>query len=726
MILKTIKIQNFRSYYGVNEFALSKGLTLIIGGNGDGKTTFFEALEWLFDTTIENKKESHISEKRKSELEIGESDELSVSITFEHDGEKELIKKFVFEKTVGDKLFIRDYSFIGFENVGSERRSINGKMMLENCFDSVIRKYCMFKGESELNVFDDGKEALRTLVETFSGIKQFDTLVEYTENFEQKSLNVVNQELKNDKKTSVRAKELDAQLLTVNRNIQDCKNDLKNQESAISSYSEKLRLLEENQETSELYQSIQERLKALSEKRTKLTALSSCDYNSSLLDEYWILRAFPSIIDEYQAKISAFSKEKRKLDKLENERRAKAKGAEEALKKLSDTVNSFVPLPWNLPDEKTMQEMIDDEVCKVCGRPAPKGSEAYEFMVRKLNEYLAHAQQQASISTTEDKKETPLFVNSYIDELHNRQIRLSGDTEAWISSISTEIIDKLDLINARKSELEKVKKDIQDVEDERTRILVQNPNLTPEILDKDFKDLKGYFAAKGRAETRVVELKSKLEQFEREKENIQSEISKLEPTNTMTQVAQRVHTALEQIMKSFKRAKDRNVTEFLSMLEDESNNYLKQLNENDFYGIIRIVKTIEDSATINLYSENGSLITNPGGAMKTTMYMSVLFAISKITTLRREQDYPLIFDAPTSSFEDAKENVFYNVIDKIDKQCIIVTKDLLKTNENTGAKELDDEKIRQLTCSVYRIKKAPNYNEKDLSTINTIVELIKE
>ena len=54
MIIKEIKITNFRSYYGSNHLSLSKGLTLVIGDNGDGKTTLFEALEWLFDTTGEN------------------------------------------------------------------------------------------------------------------------------------------------------------------------------------------------------------------------------------------------------------------------------------------------------------------------------------------------------------------------------------------------------------------------------------------------------------------------------------------------------------------------------------------------------------------------------------------------------------------------------------------------------------------------------------------------
>src|SRR5574344_555880 len=99
MILKSIRIKNFRSYYGENEFIFSRGLTLIIGDNGDGKTTFFEALEWLFDTVTDNKSESNISEKRKSELMTGESDEVIVSLSFDHDGEMELEKSFKFEKS---------------------------------------------------------------------------------------------------------------------------------------------------------------------------------------------------------------------------------------------------------------------------------------------------------------------------------------------------------------------------------------------------------------------------------------------------------------------------------------------------------------------------------------------------------------------------------------------------------------------------------------------------
>src|SRR5699024_823226 len=93
-----------------------------------------------------------------------------------------------------------------------------------------------------------------------------------------------------------------------------------------------------------------------------------------------------------------------------------------------------------------------------------------------------------------------------------------------------------------------------------------------------------------------------------------------------------------------------------------------------FYGIIRILKTHDGNARIALQDRNDRLISSPNQALKTTMYMSVLFAVSELTSIKRENDYPLIFDAPTSSFSIQKESDFFKVISVIKKQCIILAK----------------------------------------------------
>ena len=724
MRLNKIIIKNFRSYYGENCFELSDGLTLVIGDNGDGKTTFFEALEWLFDTSKDNKSESNISEMRKAEMGIGDSDEVSVTMTFEHGGEKEICKRFIFEKDTNGAIRTRDFSFVGYEILGSERYRREGKILLESCFDTVIRRYCLFKGERELNVFDNNT-ALKTLVDTFSGIKQFDNLVELTSYFEQQSDNLVTKELKKDKKQEEIIKRLEYELSKVQSAISDVRHDISIKEKAVSDYETRLRVLEENQDACENLQDINARIEQKKIEQRRLMGYINLDYNAMLLDDMWILRAFPSILSEYQKKVAALSRAKRKLQKAEDERIAIEKGKQEAIKEIQKLANDATPLPWNLPDKETMQEMIDDEICKVCGRPAEKGSDAYNFMVNKLNEYLDHIRKESEAAQQQEASVKPLFENTYINELHTRSIQLSGDTEQELMGLATAIADRLSFVQSRKQDLERVNKDLTEAEDAKMQLLIQTPDLTEEMLIKNFKDFKGLSDSSKRASLDLQELNHELEVLEAQKQELKERQNQIVPSNGIVRVYQKVHITLERIMKAFEAAKNRNVEEFIQTLEEQANIYLKKLNADDFRGLIKIKRTADGSARINLYSSNDTLIANPGGAQKTTMYMSVLFAISKITTLKRDEDYPLIFDAPTSSFGEFKEDIFYNIIDNIDKQCVIFTKDLLRYDRDTEKRELDFDKINQLSCSVYRIQKAPGYDEEDLSTIRTITERIK-
>lgn len=717
MILKSMNIKNFRSYYGDNTFEFSQGLTLIIGDNGDGKTTFFEALEWLFDTATENKSATNISEKRKSEMEVGDIDEVVVSLVFDHDGIIEIEKSFSFEKQTENSARTFDYKFIGYEDRGSERLSRNGKQLLEACFDTAIRKYCLFKGESQLDVFDNNT-ALKTLVNTFSNIRQFEDYVDLTEKFERDSDAVVTKALKQDKAQTKKVQQLESDKIRNLNDIQNVKDDIRTQEQTISDFTSSLEKLEENQDACEAYQDIKKRIEAKQNEVATYKARTSIDYNAQLLDDYWILIAFPSVLKEFQKKASAISKEKRKLDRAETERRAIEKGKQEMANTLA---NGATKLPWYVPNKETMQEMIDDEICKVCNRPAHKGTPEYEFMVNKLNEFLANSQAKSK----SEEEEKPYFPNHYVEEIDKISNRLGGWNEKEIAEIATTVDDRLKLIRTLKQRLEQAIKDLQEAEDEKARLLIQTQGIPESFLEKGFKDYKGMSERKNRAEIRLADLNRQLADLEKERVRISDAFNEIEPSNNAIKRSQLIHQMLKLIMEAFAKAKDRNVNEFLTMLENETNKYFELLNKNDFRGQIRIIKRADGSARIQLYSSNGTVISNPGGAQRTTMYMSVLFAISNITTRRREQDYPLIFDAPTSSFGEFKEDVFYNIIDKLDKQCIIVTKDLLEIDYATKTKKLNQEKLNQLTCAVYKISKADGFDKEDLSTIQTIIEHIK-
>lgn len=725
MIIKEIRIRNFRSYYGDdNKFEFSDGLTLILGDNGDGKTTFFEALEWLFKTELDrgNQELENVSEMRKSKLEIGEQDEVSVFMSFEHDGMKSVEKSFTFERTGETTFRAGKVSYTGYEDTDAGREQVSGKLLINRCYDSFIQRFSMFKGESRLDVFDD-KTALKTLVDKFSDIKAFDKLVENTGEFEKKSEAAYLKEMKSDEKVSKDAKSLELKIKHVSDDIFQKKKDIKEKQTSIDVYASRLKELEQNQETSERYKEIEDRRKTQQDRKNKLLSqIGMVDYNHALLDKFWVLAPFPKILQEFKQKCSAYSKEKRRLEREFDREQAEAIGKLKAVKEIQGTlINGSTELPWYLPDQETMEEMIHDHICKVCGRPAPEGSEAYEFMVHKLEDYKKHVetklQKEIEEKALEDKT---LFKFNHIENMHSLSISLSGNNESMISNIAVEINERLELVSRLREELKSVESKLQEVIDEKSRLLIQAGNVSESVLEKDFKDIKGLFEQKGRAEIRLTEMNNELALLQNQMVGFQKELDELNPSSGLVKVLRDVHRALEEISKAFANAKEANLRRFLHELEDKANEYLDVLSANDFHGVVRLRQTADESTEIKLFSSNRTEIMKPSGSQKTEMYISVLFAISDFTKEKRDEDYPLIFDAATSSFGDSKEEEFYNVIDGLDKQCIIVTKDFM----TKGIVRTKD--IEKLSCPVYRIKKADGFDKNNMATIRTTVKKLKD
>lgn len=722
MIIKEIRIKNFRSYYGDNNrFEFSDGLTVIIGDNGDGKTTFFEALQWLLNTTIEKGNVEHISEMRKSKLEVGEVDEVSVFMEFEHNGLKSVEKSFTFERLENGSLRIGQLQYRGYETNGFERETVNGKSLIERCYDAFIQRFSMFKGESELNVFDNAA-ALKDLVDKFSDIRKFDQLVEFTQSFEAKAEKAYLSEMRSDKKVAEKSRELESKITRLSGEISITRSDIADKRQSVETFGKRLSELEDNQEASQRFKDLQSRLKAQEEKRNKMMAIiSAVNYSHALLDRYWILAPYSPILKAFQEKISLLSKEKRRQDREFERTKAKEIGKLEAYKELQGAlVNGATELPWYLPNQETMEDMINDHICKVCGREAPEGSDAFAFMVHKLEEYKRHTE--AKIARDASKKEiedSTLFPHEFIEQLHNLSQSLSGTREAEVARYAQDIADRQELVAARRADLAKLEDKINDLKDEKTRLLINVGNVSEAALEKEFNDIKGLFDQKERATERLAVLETQLSYQVKQMAELKKELNELDPESSQVKVTKEVHRVLEEIAKAFVQAQKDNLNRFLQELEVKANEYMVALSAADFHGEVRLIHTANNSTEIKLFSSNGTEIKKPSGSQKTVMYISILFAISDFTQEKRDEDYPLIFDAATSSFGDSKEEDFYNVIDKINKQCIIVTKDFIEKGR------LNEEAMDGLTCAVYRIKKAPKFDPTNMATIRTIIEKIR-
>lgn len=457
MIIRRIEIENFRSYYGnENNFEFGEGLTLLIGDNGDGKTTFFEALQWLLDISNtdevqKNRVLDNFSEMRKSKLEIGESANLRVKMEFDHDGRKSVEKMFVITRKSEDHFDVSDIKFKGREDTGEERLSSDGRRLIARCFDAEMQHFSMFKGESRLDVLD-GPKALKMLVEKYSDIKCFDDLVNLTSNFESKAQKAYSRESQNDERTRGQAQVYDRELTKLSGEIQEIRKEIKELSTTVNSYETMLKNLEQNEDTRERYNELSGNLATKKSEATSLKAsIDEVKLNRNLLDQYWIMCAFPSILSAFKDKCAQLSREKERLREEFIFERGKEQGELNRLKQENEALlNDEAQLPWYIPDDRYMKEMIKVHRCKVCNTPAPEGSDAYRFMVNKLEEYKKHISERARIKEEQIKlSKKQLFTEEYIDEINALANRLSGPEEAFISGIANDINDRLEVVSRK-------------------------------------------------------------------------------------------------------------------------------------------------------------------------------------------------------------------------------------------------------------------------------------
>lgn len=103
--------------------------------------------------------------------------------------------------------------------------------------------------------------------------------------------------------------------------------------------------------------------------------------------------------------------------------------------------------------------------------------------------------------------------------------------------------------------MKEVEEQIQDIIDEKSRLLIQAGNVSEAVLEKDFNDIKGLFEQKGRAEVRLVELNGELERLQKRMDELQKQMDELNPDSSQVKVYREVHRVLEEIAKAFSVAK---------------------------------------------------------------------------------------------------------------------------------------------------------------------------
>lgn len=702
MRIKQLTIENFRSYAGEVSFDFIDGLNLVIGSNGDGKTTFFDAVDWLLNTSDNIKTDAKfISKKTLSEMMDGESCQVRVSMLFDHNGEKLVEKSFKFSSDGS----VFGYKFDLWEYNGTERIKTDGKK-LDVYFPDAIKKHSMFKGESNLNILKQ-KDTVTYLLNTFSELNRFKLYADTAEEFANQSERALNAVISSNRKVSKESAELQKKIEAISFEIAADEREIRSKKKEIDNFDEYLQELEKNKENSETLKCLNDNISNKRQDRDRFAYRIREDYTTRLLDDQWVLMGFSPIIDEYSTKIAEASNKRHK----EELNHAREQGVKENLVTLHD--NGVAPLALYIPDEATMRDMLKDHVCKVCGTPAPEGSDAYKFMEMRLHMFLESLR-----AKHEKDDEDALFPFRFIEELQKRSILLNNNKEE-IAKLYDRVCEDIEFNKNMHSRVDKLSSDIEQLEIDKQKIIAQSDGLTEEDLKSVLSGVQSAWKKKSEFEIRVATLEENVRHNNVELEQLRKQRS-LMAKESSASIVENAHEALSLIAGAFEEAMFQSKRDFIKLLEKKANLYLNELNRNDFQGIIKIKEGADETFRIDLYDSGKNKITNPNTALETTMHMAVLFAVSDISELKRDNDYPLIFDAPTSSFTLSKESDFFNVIDSINKQTIIVTKSFLVEDEN-GDNTLDINRLRNLRGKIYRIEKQKPFDDKNLATIQTIL-----
>ena len=713
MIIKKIEIKNFKSYYKDNTFDLINGFNLIIGINGGGKTCFYDALEWLFKTDDTNKMPiERISKKRIAELDINDSDDVRVAMTYEHGGNVKILEKmFHFTKLSGNEVRPTNYSFLLYENNEMGERIPREGFRFDYDFPTDIRQYTMFKGEKNLDVMQKN-DALQQLVDTFGDVKDFEAYVKFMKYATDKADKASNDELKQDRRNTDSINRLNRTINLETEAISEIEEEISRKENEVDRFTGLLNRIEQSQESSEKLTAVNRKIEMLQQNRAEIQARIDENYTIKLLDDMWILMGFTDVAEEFSNKVSDVDRQRRKQ---ENDYLIKL-GEKKAINKMQ---SDFVPLPIHIPGPKIMQEMLDEEVCKICGRPAEKHSEAWEFMRQRLEEY------KESLKTVEEEI-VPYYKNNYVVELQKQDTTLN-DNLSEITTLNDKINDTIEFNKRRHEEVKAIEAQLESEFEIKKRILAQSGGLSEEQLQANYNNIVSWVEQKKNAENRISTLKLQRAPHRTKLEDAKIELNKIAQNSDAAKYANTAHI-FHLISDAFKTAKVTNKKRILQAIEDVSNDYLKILYAGGYRGTIKLLERANGQGEIILMNNDGTVASEPNTALETCYLMSVLFAIGQISSERRETEFPLLFDAPTSSLTEGKDSDFFNIIGTLNKQVIICTKSFVKKVKINGEdKEIIDlERANKVNGHIFGLSVKEPYDEEDQKTIETLITKIKE
>jgi len=461
MIIKELSLENFCCYYGNNTFVFDKGLNLILGHNGDGKTTIITALKWIFDHMFTVKSEELVSAKKFADTIEGDSFDVKVSLLVEqHDELITIDKWFTVSKCASemDLTPIKESSFIKDTISGESHFEADTKRILNRIFPPEFRQFSIFEGETGTLKLIDGA-SLANLVRSFSSAKSFEELETVAVKIKGRAENAYIKQAKIDTDTQVKIDNFDKIISNYEMEIKKLGKDIDNDESGYKFLQDELEELSKSSKLSDDLNTVNRKIKEISDQKSTCQGALKTKYTNYLFDDFFILAGYDKFKTELSEKVDALRQAR---DRALQEKIAEQYEEEQKL----SLVNGATPLPAGSPSEGHLKEALTDDICKVCDRILDDHARAY---ISKSLSIYAHNKELAQKNTKHS-----IFKRDFIGELYllERSIDIHYYNDSY-GAARQKISELIAFNNQRETDIRKCNDQLAELEKERMGIIAQ-------------------------------------------------------------------------------------------------------------------------------------------------------------------------------------------------------------------------------------------------------------
>ena len=671
MIIRNITIENFQSYYESQTIEFSKGLNLIIGNGGKGKSKLFNAFYWvLFGKiyitgigwcTTDNLPQSakfamqryeFINKRALFKAQINDKIRASVQIEIEDDkGNDYIIERSVNAlRLEGEEWDSNDAWQVGGNMLKVSFDSTTGTKVLNDLlaedkinelFPDGIRNYIWFQGESLESLINfRNKETLKAAVKHISYFPYYEKLSEIISKSKLKITGIESRKLKEVNKH--------------NSSVKGLLSTIDNLNYKISREEENKKQLETHIETIKI---------ALADGETKISGLASY---SMLVKKY----------KDCENEINKLLSETTRIDEFQREKLPSLwvlRGIEPMIQQCKEIIEKHKEEEYTVPEKKyldnpsrsKLEEILKDKKCFVCGTEFSEDDAPYHYITERLRlqeEYLKEMEEYTS--NMQLSKQFNMFVGKIQDYPDSLLISLSKIDKQWKDS-EDELERYMAQRRRKQDEKRKLDEQIEDIKKKHGVDPVTQAE-TAGIINSSIRASRSNLEAQQRkldvSKQTLSNYRSELRIAERELEKLGAKdttVAKVPETEW-----KHISTFLEDICK---RVQESARKDLLHKIEERANLFYAKFTEHDngYKGNVKIGEdySIEFDAGLNTSHEDRKK-------------MSIINALLSLNQEAMGIYYPFISDAPTSSFDLETTHKYLLGIKDIFGQSIVLTKDV--------------------------------------------------